>query len=86
MDNGQRLIKMNSIMVYAIDHTIYIQSSEIMQNVKVQLINNERDFSRSIKINNSCYEKLIIDAPFGKFKIKVKDNNQVIEKQITIKN
>jgi hypothetical protein len=77
---------MNNFMIYAIDNTIYIQSSEIMQNVKVLLINDEGDFNRSIKINNSCYEKLTNDAPLGKFKIKVNDNNQVIEKQITIKN
>lgn len=72
-------------MVYAIDHTIYIQSSEIMQDVQVHLINDESDFKKSINVNRSCYEKLIINAPVGKFKIKVKDSNQVIEKQINIK-
>lgn len=78
--------KIQNIMVYAIGRTIYIQSNELMQNVQVDLSAEEGNFNESIHINKSCYERLIINAPSGKFKIKVKDAQQVIEKQITILN
>ncbi len=77
---------MKNIMIYAIDHTIYIQSNELMENVQVNLSAEEGDFKESISINKSCYERLIINAPAGKFKVIVKDAQQVIEKQITILN
>ena len=73
-------------MIYAIDHTIYIQSNELMENVEVNLSDEEGGFNKSISINKSCYERLIVNAPPGKFKVTVKDAQQVIEKQITILN
>jgi len=82
--NDMKERKMKNIMIYAIDRTIYIQSNELMQNVQVDLSAEDGDINKSISINKSCYERLITNAPAGKFKVKVIDGKQVIEKQISI--
>lgn len=75
---------MNNIMIYAIEDTIYIQSNEIMQNVQVELSDENGNIKKAIHIDKSCYERINTNTPSGKFKVKIRDAKQVIEKQIII--
>lgn len=79
-------MRMNNVMIYTIEHYLYIQSSEFIINAQVELIGEDCEYFEKFEIDNSCYEKIVIDAPQGKYKVKLTTKDIHLEKQILIIN
>ncbi len=71
-------------MIYTIEHYLFIQSNKMLDHVLVELKGEKGDYSQSFQIEKSCYIKIHINAPPGKFKVKLTSEKYHLEKQIKI--
>ena len=72
-------------MVYAIGQTIYIQSSRILNNVKVCLKSSDKSLLyKAAIINKLNYEKFNSALPPGKYKLTLSSKGFEYEKNIII--
>ncbi len=73
------------IMIYTIGQTIYIQSSRILNNVKVYLKSPDKSLLyKAAIINKLNYEKFNSTVPPGKYKLILSSNGFEYEKNIVI--
>jgi hypothetical protein len=75
---------MMNIMIYAIENHIYIQSNEMMQDVRVDIRSSEGKYLKSCDIKNSCYEKIEMGSNLGKVRVRITGDKRYIEKQIIV--
>ncbi len=75
----------NEIMVYVIDQNIYIQSSRVLYDVKIQLTSTDKNtVYEAAFLKKFNYEKIESTLSPGNYKLLIKSKEVEYEKSIVI--
>jgi hypothetical protein len=75
---------MNTVLIYSIGKKLCLHSERVIRNGKLEVFDKEGGIFQTIPVVEQDYKSVILDLEPGVYKVRFKDNIEVVEKETFI--
>lgn len=75
---------MNTVLIYSIGKKLCLHSGRVIRNGKLEVFDKRGSLFQTIPVNEQEYKSVILDLEPGLYRVRFKDEIEVVEKETFI--